>query len=208
MSQKYDNLSKIDSSENISILNHYMTRLRFLLKKGWTTKVSSLKFKKNSKEIEKSILGVRVITSPLKGELIPLTQVKDKAFSTEALGKGIAIGPIEGKVVAPFDGTVTTLFPSKHAIGLVSNNGVELLIYIGLNTINLNGKYFKAFVKQGQRVIKGETLISFDIDKIKQEGYIIQTPIVVTNTYEYNDVLNLSEGNISYNEGLLLVSCK
>lgn len=176
------------------------------------TYIFSLKFEKETRKVQSKkseklyISEDKIITSPLKGELMPLSLVEDGAFSSEALGKGIAIEPREGKVVAPFDCTVATLFPSKHAIGLLSDDGVELLVHVGLNTVNLNGKYFEAFVKQGDKVTKGQTLITFELDKLKEEGYITQTPIIITNTFEYNDITSLSKGNVSYNEDLLLIN--
>ncbi|OKP65796.1 hypothetical protein A3842_30125 [Paenibacillus sp. P3E] len=147
-----------------------------------------------------------VIMSPIKGAIIPLKDVQDAAFSSEAMGKGIAIEPSEGKVVAPFDGVIVSLFPKKHAMGLLSDDGVEILIHIGLNTVKLNGKYFEAHVVEGQRITKGQTLLTFDLEKIKQEGYITQTPVIVTNTYNYSDVVSESSHDyIDFNNALLIV---
>ncbi len=147
-----------------------------------------------------------VIMSPIKGAIIPLKDIQDAAFASEAMGKGIAIEPSEGKVIAPFNGVIVSLFPKKHAIGLLSDDGVEILIHVGLNTVKLNGKYFEAFVEEGQRITKGQTLLTFDLEKIKQEGYITQTPVIVTNTYLYSDVItDSSYRNIDFNEELLLV---
>ena len=102
-----------------------------------------------------------VIATPLKGQLIQLQDVQDVAFASEAMGKGIAIEPSEGKVIAPFDGMIVSLFPKKHAIGLLSDEGVEILIHVGLNTVKLNGKYFEAFVEEGQRITKGTDFADF-----------------------------------------------
>lgn len=147
-----------------------------------------------------------VITTPIKGQIIPLQHVQDAAFAAEAMGKGIAIEPSEGKVIAPFDGKIVSLFPKKHAMGLLSDEGVEILIHVGLNTVKLNGKYFEAFVEEGQRITKGQTLITFDLEKIRQEGYVTQTPIIVTNTYSYSDVIpETSLQHINFDNTLLVV---
>ncbi|MNI64527.1 PTS system beta-glucoside-specific EIIBCA component [compost metagenome] len=144
--------------------------------------------------------------SPIKGTIIPLKDIQDAAFASEAMGKGIAIEPSEGRVIAPFDGIVVTLFPKKHAMGLISDDGGEILIHVGLNTVKLNGKYFEAFVEEGQRITKGQTLLTFDLEKIKQEGYITQTPVIITNTYNYSDVTSESSlENIDFNNALLAV---
>lgn len=129
-----------------------------------------------------------IITSPIKGEIIPLSEVKDTVFSSGALGKGVAIMPSEGKVFAPFDGTVSALFETKHAIGLVSTDGVELLIHVGFDTVNLGGNYFTAYIAQGDTIKKGDLLLKFDQEAIVQEGYDITTPVVVTNTDQYGNI--------------------
>ena len=137
------------------------------------------------------------VNQPIEGKIIPLNQVEDDAFSQEVLGKGIAIIPSEGKVYAPFDGTVITLFPTKHAIGIVSDNGCEVLIHIGMNTVQLNGKYFTSHVQQGDKVKKGQLLVEFDIDHILQEGYNIETPVIITNTKDYSNInTNTNKDNV------------
>ncbi|SCH87841.1 EIIBCA-Bgl [uncultured Clostridium sp.] len=146
-----------------------------------------------------------IIYSPIKGEVKALDQVQDAAFSSGVLGQGVAIVPKEGKVVAPFDGTVMTLFPTKHAIGIVSDNGCELLVHIGLNTVQLDGKYFKSFVKQGDKIKKGQTLVTFDIEKISKEGYCLETPVVVTNYSDYVDVVGKTPKNINNSQELITV---
>lgn len=144
-----------------------------------------------------------VIYSPLKGRIILLSEVKDEAFACGALGNGIAIEPMEGKVVSPVDGTVVSLFPTKHAIGLLSDDGAEVLIHIGIDTVQLDGKYFQAHVEQGQRVKRGEHLISFELDKLKEEGYETQVPVLITNTPIYTGFQTLTAGLVDYSDALL-----
>ena len=174
------------------------------------TYILSLKYEKIDETIEEVVEAKPEgknsnITSPLKGNIIALSEVKDEAFASEAMGKGIAIEPSEGKVVSPFNGKVVSLFPTKHAIGLLSDDGVEMLIHVGLDTVNLNGKYFEAHVKQDQRISKGQTLVTFNLGKIREEGYITQVPIIITNTYEYSDVVSNCSGDIDYNDELLVL---
>lgn len=128
------------------------------------------------------------IEAPIEGEIIELKDVKDVAFATEAMGKGFAIVPKKGEVVAPFDGQVAAVFPSKHAIGLKRLDGLELLIHIGLDTVNLNGEHFETLVSAGDNINKGDTLIKFDINAIKNAGYDVTTPVIVTNSIEYKDI--------------------
>lgn len=129
------------------------------------------------------------ISSPLKGNLKKLSDLQDEVFSKGLLGKGFAVTPKDGKIYAPFDGTVDVLFPTKHAIGLESNTGVKLMIHVGMDTVNLKGKYFTAHVKQGDSVKQGELLLDFDVSKIKEAGYVVDTPVIVTDTNKYLDVV-------------------
>ena len=144
---------------------------------------------KVDKKVEDNALKTVSIASPIKGEAIKLEDIEDAAFATGVLGQGLAINPIEGKVVAPIDGEVTTLFPSLHAIGITSNEGVEILIHVGLDTVQLGGKGFEAHIKQGDRVVKGQNLLSFDMNFIKESGYSVVTPVVVTNYGDYCDIV-------------------
>ena len=144
------------------------------------------------------------IFSPMTGKVIKLADVADEAFSSEAMGKGIAIEPTEGKVYAPFDGVVETAFPTKHAMGLTSNNGVELLIHVGMDTVKLNGEHFVSHISDGQKIKKGDLLLEFDIEGIKKAGYPIVTPIIVTNTDDYSDIIVLTTSSeIKTGESLL-----
>lgn len=143
------------------------------------------------------------ILSPIKGQAIPLANVADEVFASEAMGKGIGIEPSEGSVVAPINGVVSTLFPTHHAIGIVSENGAEILIHLGLDTVALNGQYFEALVKQGDTVTQGDELIQFDLEKIKEAGYSMTTPIVITNSGDYLDVVETEAENLEQNDLLL-----
>jgi PTS system beta-glucosides-specific IIC component len=145
------------------------------------------------------------VSAPLKGEVVSLETVRDEVFSSGAMGKGIAIMPSEGTVYAPFDGEIVTVYPSKHAIGLRSDTGVEVLIHIGLDTVKLNGKYFETLVTDGQKVKEGDSLVRFDMDAIAREGYDTITPIIVTNTDHYLDVLPTYTGAVEANHGVLRV---
>lgn len=144
-----------------------------------------------------------VVYSPITGSVKELSQVADAAFSEGLLGSGIAIEPTDEEVVAPFDGVVTTLFPSKHAIGITSNEGLELLIHIGLNTVQLEGEGFTSFIKQGDTVKKGDKLLEIDIVGIKEKGYSLETPIVITNSHDYLDILITEENDVSTNDVLI-----
>lgn len=136
---------------------------------------------------------VDVVLSPFTGEAMPLSKTSDAVFASETLGKGVAITPSEGVVKAPFDGTVTAVYPSKHAIGITSDSGVECLIHIGIDTVNLGGKHFEMTVEQGQHVSAGDTLLTFDIDAIKAAGFSLCSPVIVSNTASYLDVFAVSE---------------
>lgn len=129
------------------------------------------------------------IAAPVKGEVIELSQVEDEAFSTGALGAGIAIVPAEGKLYAPVDGTVATFFPTGHAIGMVSKGGAEILIHVGMNTVKMEGKGFSPKVKEGETVKKGQLLLEFDLEEIKKAGCSAVTPVIVTNTDDYADIV-------------------
>ncbi|SET52926.1 PTS system, beta-glucosides-specific IIC component [Enterococcus malodoratus] len=174
------------------------------------TYILSFKFEKEElipeiPEMKEVILEDTLMISPIRGQVIPLSEVQDEAFTSEALGKGFDIDPIEGKVVAPFDGKVVAIFPTKHAIGLVSETGVEVLIHVGLNTVELNGKYFEAFVEADEAVKKGQPILTFDLEKIRAAGYVTQVPIVVTNTPQYSSIETISVGQTDCNQDILAV---
>ena len=145
------------------------------------------------------------ICSPLKGDVLELAQVEDAAFSAGILGKGCAIVPAEGEFYAPVDGVLTTLFPTKHALGITSDDGVEVLIHIGLNTVQLNGEGFTAHVQQGERVSRGQHLLSFDLAELKDKGYCLQTPVIITNTDDYLEILSTMQKEVMPDDVLLHV---
>lgn len=173
---------------------------------GVLTYLLSFKFEKEDlPEMKELILEDTRVISPMKGKIIPLNEVSDEAFASEALGKGFAIEPVEGQVVAPFDGTIAAIFPTKHAIGLVSNTGVEILIHVGLNTVELNGQYFDVLVNAGDTVKKGQPLLDVDLASIQAAGYETQVPVVVTNSPQYSSIETIAQGPTDCQEDILAV---
>lgn len=154
-----------------------------------TFKDENISNDENKSVIKKELKGEVNISSPIEGKVIPLSKVEDEAFAGGNLGSGIAIIPAVGELKAPFDGEITTLFPTLHAIGITGDNGIEMLIHIGFDTVKLNGKPFTAKVKQGDHAKKGDLLLTFDIEKIKASGCGVTTPIIITNTANYLDVV-------------------
>ena len=139
-------------------------------------------------KVTKTKEGETLLASPLKGKVVKLSEVKDEAFSSGALGMGIAIEPEEGVLYAPADGTVSALFPTGHAIGLTTAGGLELLMHVGMDTVQLDGKGFKAFVEAGEEVKQGQKLLEFDRKLIGEAGYSLVTPVLVTNSDEFEQV--------------------
>ena len=125
------------------------------------------------------------LVSPLAGQVKPLSQATDPVFSSGVMGQGVVIEPSQGELVSPVNGTVTVLFPTKHAVGIVSEEGVELLMHIGMDTVSLDGKGFEAHVAQGDKVVVGQQLISFDMDVIKKAGLVTETPVIITNQDDF-----------------------
>lgn len=144
------------------------------------------------------------VYSPLKGEAVDLSRVDDKVFSEGFMGKGVAVIPTEGIAVSPVNGTVTTLTKSKHAVSVTSDEGIEVLIHIGIDTVKLKGKHFTNLVNAGDKVKVGDPLIRFSIEDIKNEGFDIITPVIITNTSEYLDVIG--NDNTTVNRGDELIS--
>lgn len=167
---------------------------------------------KEENTIENQAVNKRKVTTeknmvyaPLKGEVIDLAQVKDETFAGEVLGKGLAIIPKEGKIYAPFDGVVTTVFDTKHAIGLSTEEGLEILIHVGINTVELEGKYYATFAAEGDKVNAGDLILTVDLDGIRKAGYDTTTPVIVTNSDDYGKIEILKHGETDAVEGILKV---
>lgn len=143
-----------------------------------------------------------IVYSPLEGKVVPLEEVNDGVFSEKMVGDGIAVEPVKGIVKAPFAGTVSMVFDTKHALGLLSENGVELLIHIGLDTVQLNGKYFDVKVSDGDKIKPGDVLAEFDMEGIRSEGYRLITPVLVTNIDSYSEIANAAQGNVKQGDKL------
>ena len=132
--------------------------------------------------------------------MISLKDVEDEAFSNEMLGKGICIIPTGNEVVAPLSGTVTNLFPTLHAVGITSDDGVEVLIHIGMDTVKLNGQYFEAFVKQGDKVKEGQPLVRFNRDELLKMNMNLQTPVIITNSNDMEEVEACHQEMVHFND--------
>ena len=132
-----------------------------------------------------ALVNTAQLVSPLDGQVKPLSQATDPVFSSGVMGQGVVIEPSQGELVSPVNGTVTVLFPTKHAVGIVSEEGVELLMHIGMDTVSLDGKGFEAHVAQGDKVVVGQQLISFDMDVIKEAGLVTETPVIITNQDDF-----------------------
>lgn len=156
-------------------------------------------------QVSSQVSSGEEIKSPMNGTVIPLSEVPDAVFSSEMLGKGFGVEPSEGKAYAPVDGEVTTVFDTKHAIGLMSKHGVELLIHIGMDTVKLNGKGFDVKVKTGDQVKAGDLLAEFDMDLIKGEGYPVTTAVVVTNTDDCEEISEVRTGAATKDTEVLTV---
>ncbi|MBK1809113.1 PTS glucose transporter subunit IIA [Clostridium sp. YIM B02505] len=146
-----------------------------------------------------------IVYSPLEGEVRKLSEVNDPTFGQELMGKGMAIEPTRGRVVAPVDGEIVALFNTKHALALKSKDGVEVLIHVGIDTVNLEGRHFKAHVDQGFEVKAGQLLVEFDIEKIRNEGYDVITSVVITNTEDYKEVKGTEAEKVKETEPFIRV---
>lgn len=143
------------------------------------------------------------LVSPLAGELLPLSEVKDEVFSSGAMGEGVAVEPSEGVLHAPADGKVVMTFPTGHAIGMNTSDGAEILMHIGMDTVNLQGHGFETLVAKGDEVKAGDELVKFDIDAIHAKGYVVTTPIVVTNSKDYEKITVVSQGKVKVGQEIL-----
>lgn len=128
------------------------------------------------------------IGSPVKGKCVSIKEVSDPTFSEEILGKGVAVIPSDGKIYAPADGVVTTMFPTGHAVGMTTADGAEILVHVGLDTVALKGEGFHIICEEEQKVKKGDLLIEADLEKIKEAGYDLITPVIVCNSGDYAEV--------------------
>lgn len=144
-----------------------------------------------------------VLSACLNGTVVPLAEVKDEAFASGALGDGIAIEPIDGELVAPADGEISSTFETHHAVGMTTADGAELLMHIGIDTVKLGGKYFTYLVNEGDKVKKGQPLIRFELEAIKAEGYPVTTPLIVCNTDDYAAVAAKASGAVKQGDALL-----
>lgn len=144
-----------------------------------------------------------MLFAPAKGECIPISEVADPTFAEEILGKGVAIKPSEGKFYAPADGKVTTLFPTGHAIGITTPDGLELLVHVGLDTVQLKGQHFDVKVKADQDVTKGTLLLEADLEEIRKAGYDTVTPMLVCNSADYASVECKKQGMVEVGDEMI-----
>lgn len=217
-------LAAIGGAQNINTMEACITRLRLMLKDDKKVDQAALKklgasgvmnagggnvqivfgvesdFLKT--EIQKIIASGNTLTSPVTGALVSLKEIPDQTFSDEVMGKTLAVIPTEGVITAPFDGEVATLFHTNHAIGLISKTGVELLIHIGIDTVKMNGEGFKAFVKSGDAIKKGQKLIEFDIGLVQAKAKSVITPIVITNPDQFKITAIATMGSIKTGDSL------
>lgn len=168
-------------------------------------KVEPQKEQVDKKKEKSSIVKQIEIVSPIKGSVVKMENMKDAAFASGVLGRGVAILPEEGKVYAPVDAVVSAMFPTLHAIGLKTEEGVELLIHVGLDTVQLEGRGFEAMIKQGDFVKKGQLLVKFDKEFIEEQGFSTETPVLISNADNYFDIVETKEEKVNPGENLLTV---
>lgn len=166
------------------------------------SEVAAIETPSDTKAASGDLLDKEIIAMPLQGTVLPLSEVKDAAFSQGVLGKGLAIEPDKGEVISPVNGVITTLFPTFHAIGITADSGVEILIHVGMDTVQLEGAHFHPAVQQGDHVTAKEVLLTFDMEEIRKAGYSLITPVVITNSSQYLDIL---ETGLKSSEELLTV---
>jgi len=179
----------------ISIIVAFIVTM--VLYKRFITPEENKKLAVTTKEVESN-----VIYAPLKGEMKPISASSDPMFASKAMGDGVVIIPIDGLLKSPVNGQVTLVFPTKHAIGLMSDDGNEILIHIGLDTVNLEGKPFELFVENEQTVTVGQPLVQIDLDMIKKEGLSTETPVLITNQKEF-DIIGAE--SINYEDKIMKV---
>jgi glucose-specific phosphotransferase system IIA component len=152
--------------------------------------------------------NAEVIYSPMKGRILPLSEVPDAIFAEKMIGDGVAIEPEDNLIVSPVDGEIVTIFDTKHALALRTKSGVELLLHIGIDTVELGGEGFTAFVKEGQRVKTGDKLMEVDFKFIKSKGKSVITPLVVANISEFAGIDEITEGRTEHNSALFRIVSK
>lgn len=153
--------------------------------------------------MEKTHVSTEGIHSPMQGKVLPLSEVNDHVFASGAMGKGIAIEPTEGKVVSPVNGVITTIFKTKHAIGITSSHGAEILIHVGMDTVQLDGKHFTTYMEQGDAVNVGDVIVEFDILGIEEAGYSVTTPIILTNSKAYESIEITTKDEVNMTDTLI-----
>ena len=166
---------------------------------------SNLFHKKEESAPAAAPAGDKIVCAPLEGEIRILSEIDDPVFSSEALGKGCAIEPSKGEVVAPFDGTIEQVAETSHAVGIMGSNGLEVLIHVGMDTVELKGKGYEPKVKVGDKVKKGQRLLKFDMAAISAAGYKLTTPVVVTNTDDFTSVEPIATGKVTQGQDVILV---
>lgn len=167
---------------------------------------NSEKQAEKSENAQNASAETEIIGAHMNGKAIKLSEVEDDVFSQEILGKGAAIEPSEGKLYAPCDGKIDSVFDTKHAVNMVSAGGAEVLMHVGIDTVKLGGKYFEAHVSDGQEVKKGDLLLTFDIEQIKAAGYKVTTPMMICNTDDYAAVEQLKEGETAAGENIIKIT--
>ena len=198
-------ISTIDGVESnvvmaiIGVIVSFVIAFALTLVLGFDTEADASTDVEGTKEVKDR----ETLQSPLTGKVVPMTDVQDEVFASGALGKGIAIEPTIGELRAPASGVISTIFPTGHAVGLTTDNGAEILMHIGMDTVELNGEGFEKLVAQGDKVKAGDLLVKFDIEAIKAAGKPVITPIVVTNSVDYLDVLDLNQDELIEGEDFL-----
>lgn len=148
------------------------------------------------------------VFSPIKGTVLPLSEVNDPIFAQEMMGKGLAIQPSENTVVSPIEGVVSMIAPSKHAIGITSTTGVEILIHVGLDTVQLNGEGFELLVQEHEKIDRNQPLLNFNKEQLEQQGYDTVIPIIITNSGEFEEVIVNAEASVTHEDKLMTVISK
>lgn len=177
--------------------------ISYILYKDKNEEIANAENKKDEEKTINTKNNTVVVNAPVDGELIPLSEVNDPTFSNEILGKGAAIIPNNGRYVSPIKGTVKIIFDTKHAIGLESEDGAEVLIHVGLETVNLNGKYFETLVKEGDEVEIGTPILNVDLDGVKKAGYDTVTPVIITNSMGFEDFVPVEKRNVESKSAII-----